>query len=115
MRQQPSSASGQRDAARRHTHRAYDERNELLAVFARMWDAHLMPVAGALEKLDERRVLCIHSPAGQVAYVLSAEEAEDFAYLETLDESHWDRCTRLGRSERLASLGVTGAKKKLKK
>jgi hypothetical protein len=70
-----------------------------------------MPVAGALSKLDTRRVLCLHSPAGQLAYVLSEEEAEDFAYLDTLTDSHWDRCTRLGRSERLAKLPIKGKKR----
>lgn len=106
MRQQPDSASAQRDAARRHTGRAYEERNELLSVLARMWDGHLMPVSGALSRLDKRRVLCIHHPVvGNVAYVLSEDEAEDFAWLGEPDkDSHWDRCTRAERSKRLAKI-----------
>lgn len=104
QQRQPSTASGQRDAARLHTHRAYDERNELLLVFARLWEGHLMPVIGALTKLDKRRVLCIHSPAGRLAYVLSVDEAEDFKSLPTINESHWDKCTRAQRSDRLQKL-----------
>ena len=99
------SASAQREAARRHTHSAYRERNELLAMLARLWNGHLMAVSGHLETLDERRVVCIHSPGGALAYVITRDEAEHFSDLPLLKVSHWDHCTRLQRSARLQKIG----------
>lgn len=104
MRREPSSATAQREAARRHRARAYEERNELLRLLTRLWPSHLMPVSANLAALDGRRTLCIHSPAGQLAYVLSAPEAVSFAYLREDATSHYDGCTWKKRSERLSKL-----------
>lgn len=93
-------------AARRHRERAYADRNELIAVLTRLWPSHVMPVTGPLSSLkDGRAVLCIHSPAGQLAWIISTEEADEtFAALPRLAENHWDKATRAQRSERLAML-----------
>lgn len=100
----PSSASAQRDAARLHTHTAYRHRNELLLVLSAIWPSHLMPTARSLAPLDSRVVLCIHSPSGQLAYVISAEEAASFSHLERLEASHWDGTTQDQRTDRLVEL-----------
>lgn len=101
---QPDSASAQRDAARRHTHRAYGDRNELLAILARVFPSHLMPVQGNLAPLDERTVLCIHTPKGQLAWVLDRSEIEPFEGLERLSESHYDGARKTDRSDRIVEL-----------
>lgn len=103
---EPDSATGRMKAARRHRERAYAERNELIGVLTRLWPSHVMPVAGPLSSLkDGRAVICIHSPAGQLAWILSTEEADEtFAALPRLTDGHWDRSTRAQRSERLAML-----------
>jgi hypothetical protein len=101
----PTTATGRMEAARRHRSRAYAERNELIGVLARLWDSHLMPVTGALGTLNKRSVVCIHSPAGLLCWVVTKEEAEEyFAPMTHIDENHWDKSTRVERSKRLAEL-----------
>jgi hypothetical protein len=100
------------DAARRHRSRAYAERNELIAVLARLWDSHLMPVTGALGTLNKRAVVCIHSPAGLLCWVVTKEEAEEyFGPMTHIDTNHWDKSTRVERSKRLAELTALPAPK----
>ncbi len=105
-RYEPESATGRMKAARRHRERAYAERNELISVLTRLYPAHVMPVGGSLSSVsDGRAVICIHSPAGQLAWLVSTEEADQtFASLPRLTEAHWDKSTRADRSERLAAL-----------
>jgi hypothetical protein len=104
-RTEPESATGRMKAARRHRARAYAERNELIGVLARMYPSHLMPVAANLKDLSERSVVCIHSPAGLLCWIITKEEAEDyFVATKRIDENHWDRSTRADRSARLAKL-----------
>lgn len=103
---EPDSATGRMKAARRHRERAYAARNELISVLARLWPSHVMPVAGHLSNLaDGRAVICIHSPAGQLAWIVSTEEADEtFAALPRIEENHWDKSTSAVRSERLAMI-----------
>lgn len=57
------------------------ERNLLLSVLAAYCPAHVMPPKRAQAW---QHVLCIHTPAGELAWPLTNEEAaEDFAALET--------------------------------
>jgi len=103
---EPDSATGRMKAARRHRERAYAERNELIGVLTRLWPSHVMPVSANLSSLaDGRAVICIHSPAGQLAWILSVEEADEtFPALPRITENHWDRSTRTERSARLSML-----------
>jgi hypothetical protein len=110
---QPDSATAQREAARRQRTRAYAERNELIAVLARLYDSHLMPATGPLAALNtadaapeaKRAVICIHSPAGLLCWVITKDEVDEyFASIPRVNESHWDKSTRATRSERLSAL-----------
>lgn len=101
---EPTSATGRMEAARRHRSRAYAERNELIAVLARLYPSHLMPAGGALGTLNTRWVVCIHTPA-LLCWVITHEEAEDyFSSMTRITENHWDKSTRVDRSERLSQL-----------
>jgi hypothetical protein len=117
---EPTSATGRMEAARRHRARAYAERNELIAVLARLYESHLMPAAGGLKTLTTRGVVCIHSPAGLLCWVVTAEEADEyFGRMKRVDVNHWDHSTRADRSARLAKLtklppAIPGPKKKKK-
>ncbi len=109
---EPASVTGRMEAARRHRSRAYAERNELIGVLARLWESHLMPASGGLGTLNKRSVVCIHSPAGLLCWVVSAEEAEDyFKPMKRIDDNHWDSSTRAVRSKRLAELTALPAPK----
>jgi hypothetical protein len=93
------------EAARRHRSKAYAERNELIAVLARLWESHLMPVSGTLGTLTKRSVVCIHSPAGLLCWVITEEEADEyFKPMKRIAANHWDKSTRGQRSKRLAEL-----------
>jgi hypothetical protein len=98
------SATGRMEAARRHRTRAYAERNELIAVLARLYDGHLMPAGGRLESLDRRWVVCIHTPE-KLCWVITQEERNQyFKLLDKIDDNHWDHSTRADRSARLEKL-----------
>lgn len=117
---EPTSATGRMEAARRHRARAYAERNELIGVLARLYESHLMPAAGGLKTLTTRGVVCIHSPAGLLCWIVTAEEADEyFGRMKRVDVNHWDHSTRADRSARLAKLttlppAIPGPKKKAK-
>jgi hypothetical protein len=102
---EPESLTGKMKAARRHRSRAYAERNELIAWMARMYESHLMPASGGLKTLSTRAVVCIHSPAGLLCWVVTQEEVDDyFKPMKWIDSNHWDKSTRGERSRRLAEI-----------
>ena len=113
---EPESATARMLAARRHRSKAYGERNELIAVLARLWPAHIMPVAGAMHTLDERKIICVHGPTGHLAWPITDDEARvQFKDVEQLEESHWDRATHYDRTMRLALIDFGPSKKGRKK
>lgn len=89
-----------------HRSRAYAERNELIGVLARLYPSHLMPASrGGLKTLTTRMVVCIHSPAGLLCWIVTEEEADTyFKPMARIDDNHWDLSTREDRSGRLAQL-----------
>jgi hypothetical protein len=100
------------EAAKRHRAKAYAQRNELVAMMARLWGGHVMPVGNSLERLSTNRVICIHdSPVGQLCYVVTEDEVKNhFADLTDTDAAgntytnHWDGTTIAQRSERIAKI-----------
>jgi hypothetical protein len=100
-------ARAERDAARRHRKQFAYARNEVIAVLTRIWESHLMPPAGLLKTLDERMVVCIHSPAGHLWWAIESDEVDPlFSHLKTRPND-WDKSTRAVQSERLELLRTT--------
>jgi len=105
-RPEPVAATAKMVAARNHRAKFAAERNELIAVLARFFPSSLMPVAGTLDSLTGRRVVCIaHPVVGSLYWIVSQEEVT--AHFAGLPEAtnDWDRSnTHKQRSDRLAAI-----------
>jgi hypothetical protein len=77
------------------------ERDLLVAVLSRIWPAHI--TEAAQRTLVWTDVVCIHSPAGQLAWGLPADRAQLFAHL-TREACDWDGHTPSQRDARLRAL-----------
>ncbi len=84
---------------------AYTERNNLVAVFSRMWPSHLAqhPEDDASWSSDWMTIVCIHSPAGQLTWHVHDSHRHLFAHL-PLGENHWDGHTTSEKYQRVAAL-----------
>ena len=93
------------EAARRHRAGALQERNLLIGVLSRLWPSHLSPSATPQQ---DRVVVCVHSPAGQLAWHISQQEAVDtFAHLKT-QPNDWDHHTTGEKIDRMAMIVESG-------
>lgn len=100
----------------RHRAGAIYERNLLIAALARVWPSHLSETkkreAHRSTDVNRKWVVCIHSPAGQLAWHLTNEEAtsELFKWLEKR-ENDWDGHKAAEKPERLLQviLGHVGS------
>lgn len=97
------SATARMEASRKVTKRVVSRELGYVGILTRLWPSHLAPRA----KPDEQGwslVVCVHSPAGQLAWALSIEEAHAyFPHLET-SANDWDGHTTAEKHERIASL-----------
>lgn len=112
------SATDQREAARRNRRKAFAARNELIAVLARLWPSHLMPIqkqsvlATVLDaEHSPRMTVCIHHPTvGILWWMVTPEEVETyFSWMPRERTSHWDRSSTAERSERLKRITADGS------
>lgn len=85
------------EAARERRYQA--ERDLLVAVLSRLWPSHI--ASAGQHQLVWTDVVCIHSPAGQLAWGLPVDRAHLFAHLDRDESCVWDRH---GASERAARL-----------
>lgn len=102
------SATDQREAARRNRDKLRHERNTLLSLLSHVWPSHLTePTRSRLRPdTDVPGILCIHAPAGKLAWSLSSEDAMSlFSHLEPR-ECAWDGASNTERQERLDGLCV---------
>lgn len=81
-----------------HTYEIYDERDLLVAVLARLFPSHLM-----WHTHHGKTSVCIHSPAGQLAWTVPEKHASLYAGLERR-QNDWDHSTNKTKRERLESL-----------
>lgn len=84
------------EAARERRYQA--ERDLLVAVLSRIWPSHI--TTAGRRSIIWSEVVCIHSPAGQLAWGLPPDRQHWFSHLER-SACEWDRH---GASERAARL-----------
>src|SRR5688572_4899543 len=97
-------ADEQKTWAWEHAAEAYAERDILAAILARVWPAHLMPHTKAKADDGSKRVtLCVHTPAGQLAFVATDAMLELLPDLETVP-NHWDGAKRTTKHARMRQL-----------
>ena len=100
----PSSTTARLESARANRLRVIDEKLQLVSLLSRVWPSHLSPTTrgGAWS-----HVVCIHSPAGQLAWRLTDDEMPLFAHL-TETATDWDKHSaedKAARIEQLITLG----------
>lgn len=97
------SATARMEAARKHRASALLERNRLIAVLSTVYESHLTPTAR--HQVNWHWVVCVHSPAGQLAWHITDEEADsDFSHLQRDKRHHWDGHQMLEKLDRLAMI-----------
>ena len=107
----PKSYTERLEESRANRYKVIDERNLLLNVLIAQtgWEAHREAIAAARQDGMFVEVLCIHSPAGQIAYKLTLADVDMFDHLPKR-KSDWDGHRRAQKLERLQSL--SGRKEK---
>lgn len=102
------SVSDKLERARANRYKVIHERNLLILALAKHagFEAHLVKPAinqpGAGD--DWLKVLCLHTPAGQLHWRLSPEDQADFKSLPTLKRSDWDGAKAKDKAGRLELL-----------
>ena len=81
---------------------AYKERNRLVLFLARCFPSHRCrhPESDTSWERDWMNIICVHGPAGQMAWHIHDSELPMFEHLR-LEESHWDGHTADEKYERL--------------
>ena len=102
------SVSEKLESARANRYKVIHERNLLILALAKHagFEAHLVKPAINQPGMgdDWTRVLCLHTPAGQLHWRLSPEDQADFKGLRTLKQSDWDGARAKDKAERLETL-----------
>lgn len=70
-------ATTRMEAARQATARTIKERNLLIALLAHRWPAHVTEATQGTQTDTWRYIVCLHSPAGHLAWRITEDEAED--------------------------------------
>lgn len=94
VKRRPTSATAQRDAARRNRYEVLYERNLLLRLLCAQFPAHVAPAATAKSPTDTWRwVVCVHTPTGYFTWKITEEDRE--TVFVALDErpDDWERHT----------------------
>jgi len=101
------SATARMEAARKSRNRLVYERNLWMAVVSRLFPSHITPATQRGNHPDTfAHIVCIHTPAGQIATRISKDDLPMFEHLTKDRVSDWDRHTyfdKITRLERLAS------------
>ncbi len=103
------SISEKLESARANRYKVIHERNLLILALAKHGlgcSAHIVPTGTPEPKKGEwNHVVCLHTPAGQLHWKLSAEDTEDFRGFLPFDrKSDWDGARAKTKNERLELL-----------
>jgi len=100
------SVSEKLESARANRYKVIHERNMLILALWKHagFEAHLVPSGtNAPGKWD--KVICLHTPAGQLHWKLSPKDAEDFeGILKFTKKSDWDKSRAADKTVRLERL-----------
>jgi hypothetical protein len=89
---------------------AYRERNQLVSFLTRMYPSHLKRHPDEDKDWEDewRRIVCVHSPAGQLTWHIHDSELEQFSFLNRKPDPFalcvWDGHTTEEKYARLAQL-----------
>lgn len=98
-----ASNSPQQEWAWEHAAEVYKERDLLVRALSTVYPSHLMYRKGHQPAGAKKVVVCIHSPAGQLAWTIPKEIQPQFSHLE-LTANDWDGHKTADRFARLAEL-----------
>lgn len=88
-----------------HTASAYEERDLLACALARCYPSHRMVHTQRAKSKEPRNVVCIHTPAGQLNFMLTDEMDARLSDL-PIEPNHWDGHKRPEKRARMALLGL---------
>src|SRR5678815_1457495 len=96
----------------RYERRALFERDALIAVLSKVWPSHLMrhpnDDAAWFKSHSQSLIVCVHSPAGRLAWHIADEDAPRFAHLKMRDHE-WIPADGAERYERLLAWNPSDA------
>lgn len=81
----------------------------LWAINASGCEAHIEPITGR-DTGFWKGVLCVHSPVGQLAFMLTEDDLADFKHLKKHERSHWEGHSAEVNMERLRQLAYNTPK-----
>ncbi len=97
------SATERMERARDRTHAVRRETMAFVSLLCRMYPSHRCKAEREQKTNDYAIVVCVHTPAGQMAWKLTEDEHKRFAKL-PMQENDWDRHTQAQRIERIDAL-----------
>lgn len=102
------STSARLERSQERRNEAQDEIYRLIRGLCAAWPSHVCrAVKGTKRETDWHYVICIHAPAGQMAWRASQEVVDKhFADMLPADENDWDQHTTLEKWQRLSELPI---------
>lgn len=104
LEQAAADAEERKTWAWEHAASAYEERDLLACALARCYPSHRMVHTQRAKSKEPRNVVCIHTPAGQLNFMLTDEMNDRLSDL-PVESNHWDGHKRPEKRARLAQLG----------
>ena len=101
LREQAEEAKTREQWAFDNQYEIYAERDLLVSVLARLWPSHVMSHTKAPDAPSRKRVICIHSPAGKLAWTIPTDLEPIYQRMATCGENDWDGCTIAEKRSRL--------------
>ncbi len=105
LKAEKADADMKKEWAWEHAAEAYKERDLLACALARCYPSHRMVHSQKANTANPRQVVCIHTPEGQLNFMLTEEMEQRLADLPFDENNHYDGIKRAQKRERMAKLG----------
>jgi len=104
LKAEKADAELRKEWAWEHAAEAYKERDLLACALARCYPSHRMVHSQKANTANPRQVVCIHTPVGQLNFMLTEEMEQRLADL-PFEENHYDGVKRPEKRARMELLG----------
>lgn len=105
LREEKADAELKMNWAWEHTASAYLERDLLVCALARCYPSHRMIHTQLGRSKNPRNVVCIHTPVGQLNFVLNDDMEAMLSDLPLSEDNHYDGIKRPEKRARMEQLG----------
>ncbi len=104
LKAEKADADMRKEWAWEHAAEAYKERDLLVCALARCYPSHRMVHSQKANTANPRQVVCIHTPVGQLNFMLTEEMEQRLSDL-AFEDNHYDGIRRPEKRARMAMLG----------